>query len=104
MLLCGSLTHVGENRERSHVFNEEGFPCDQSLQDDHSERTWINRVASDIVSQALLPDTGAQVHDERVLHLRRAQLASSTSCQKSLLACDFPRYFLLTCSQRVPFQ
>ena len=34
------------------------------------DRKWINRVASETVLQALHPDTGKQLHDERVTAVR----------------------------------
>ena len=36
------------------------------------ERIWIDRVASEIVFQALHPDTGAPLHNECVITVRRA--------------------------------
>ena len=35
------------------------------------ERTWINRVTSEIVFQPLHPDTSAPLHEERVIEVRK---------------------------------
>merc|ERR1712136_735327 len=43
---------------------------DQSEQQDREGANWINRVASEIVFQPLHPDTGAPVHEERVIAVR----------------------------------
>ena len=40
------------------------------------ERIWMNRVASEIVFQALHPGTGNQLHDERVTEVREAGFSS----------------------------
>ena len=37
--------------------------CDVNVSDE--ERIWINRVASEIVFQALHPDTGTPLYEER---------------------------------------
>ena len=55
------------------------------------ERTWINRVTSEIVFQPLHPDTGAPVHEERVIAVREEPncTLSSTSVI-SLMECGQP--------------
>ena len=55
------------------------------------ERIWINRVASDIVFQLLHPDTGALLHDGRVI-------ASNSTSEILLVERDHPGYVLFSWS------
>ena len=55
------------------------------------ERIWINRVASDIVFQLLHPDTGALLHDGRVI-------ASNSTSEILLVERDHPGNVLFSWS------
>ena len=58
------------------------------------ERIWINHGASEFVFLPQHPDTGALLHDERVI-------APSSTSEMSLMECGRPGNFLLTWSRRV---
>ena len=47
---------------------------------------WINRVASNIVFQLWVPDTGAPLHEERVIAVRQElNVHLSSTCETSLV-------------------
>ena len=47
------------------------------------ERTWSKRIASEVVFQPLLPDTGAPLHEERVIACARKRSCTPSSTSET---------------------